>query len=447
MDTKEAYTEKMIETLQNLTKELGGLCSQMDTLVQEAGKLVQEYQKNRQTVAENLAGARNEAAKVFVGTETEKQYCAALAEEVSGIEKTYLDDLAYAKEHAEEAYEYSRGSDYDLLVNDAGRRRMDSLGAVFDRAMERGISRENLESIFGDDYEHLASQIIRDKDFAEYDLEEEKQPDRENMEKAGSFSGKYSKLLMDYAATDMRADEIIRAGSSLWRTQWTGIMAVENRPENHIRMDVKRLNRSTVEVSACLVIALKTVDRLPQLRLPVDEYIHAEDTRKSFAEDIRLTMGNQIPSGQEEKVCFYSDAQIQGAQPLALFYSLLGDRKDIIVPYQEPPRELFLLGEEKILHTVDSWVDPVRNDIYMLGQSKENPGAYRAMVNGQTIREYNKKPARSEVMEEYHDRLIYDTLDQDRKKEMGKEEMASQGLKEADENQVMKSEQETARRR
>ena len=224
MDTKEAYTEKMIEALQNLTKELGGLCSQMDTLVQEAGKLVQEYQKNRQTVVENLAGARNEAAKAFTGTEAEKQYCAALAEEVSGIEKTYLDDLAYAKEHAEEAYEYSRGSDYDLLVEDANRRRTDSLGAVFDRAMERGISRENLESIFGDDYEYLASQIIQD---GEYDLEEEKQPDRENMEKTGSFSGKYSKLLLDYAATDMRADEIIRAGSSLWRTQWTGIMAVE----------------------------------------------------------------------------------------------------------------------------------------------------------------------------------------------------------------------------
>ena len=71
MDTKEAYTEKMIEALQNLTKELGGLCSQMDTLVQEAGKLVQEYQKNRQTVVENLAGARNEAAKAFTGTEAE----------------------------------------------------------------------------------------------------------------------------------------------------------------------------------------------------------------------------------------------------------------------------------------------------------------------------------------------------------------------------------------
>ncbi len=444
MDTKEAYTEKMIEALQNLTKELGGLCSQMDTLVQEAGKLVQEYQKNRQTVVENLAGARNEAAKAFTGTEAEKQYCAALAEEVSGIEKTYLDDLAYAKEHAEEAYEYSRGSDYDLLVEDANRRRTDSLGAVFDRAMERGISRENLESIFGDDYEYLASQIIQD---GEYDLEEEKQPDRENMEKTGSFSGKYSKLLLDYAATDMRADEIIRAGSSLWRTQWTGIMAVENRPENHIRMDIRRLNRSMVEVSACLVIALKTVDRLPQLRLPVDEYINAEDTRKSFAEDIRLTMGNRIPSGQEEKVCFYSDSKTQGAQPLALFYSLLGDRRDSIVPYQELPKELFLLDEENILHTVDSWVDPVRNDIYMLGQSKENPGVYRAMVNGKTIREYDKKPARSEVMEEYHDRLIYDTMDQDRKKEMGKEEMASQGLKEADENQVMKSKQETARRR
>ena len=333
MDTKEAYAEKMVEALKTLTKELGGLCSQMDTLVQEAGKLVQEYRKSRQTADENLTGPQNGAEKVFAGTE------------------------------------------------------------------------------------------------------------------AGPLSGKYSKLLLDYAAADIRADETHRAGGTLWRTQWTGILAAEKKLEDHIRVDVERLDRKTVEVSARLVIALKTVDSLPKLRLQPDEFANQEAVRKSFAEDVRLTMGNRLASGKEDIFCFYTDARIQGARPIDLFDSMLGERKELITPYKGPQEEAFPFGGRNAFRMVDSWVDPARNDRYTLWQSYEKHGAYMAVVNGQATLEYDKKPARSEVMAEYHDRLIYSTPDHDREKGQGKEGMASQGPKEAAKDQAMIPEQEIARRR
>lgn len=84
---------------------------------------------------------------MFKGTEKEKEYCGFLFQELEKIEARH-------EERREEALEYYGGmsDSCEMELDAADDERRWAIGDLIAKAEERGVSPENLEEIFGDDY-------------------------------------------------------------------------------------------------------------------------------------------------------------------------------------------------------------------------------------------------------------------------------------------------------
>ena len=80
--------------------------------------------------------------------EAELQFCQYLESEMDKIHLGYLEEVQGIREYADENLEYSRGADYDLMVSNAQDEEREAVGRLFDYAVARGVSEENLERVF-----------------------------------------------------------------------------------------------------------------------------------------------------------------------------------------------------------------------------------------------------------------------------------------------------------
>lgn len=78
----------------------------------------------------------------------ELHFCKYLENEMERIHLEYLEELRGIREYADENLEYSRGADYDLMVSNAQDEQREAVGRLFDFAVARGVSAENLERVF-----------------------------------------------------------------------------------------------------------------------------------------------------------------------------------------------------------------------------------------------------------------------------------------------------------
>lgn len=78
----------------------------------------------------------------------ELHFCKYLENEMERIHLEYLEELRGIREYADENLEYSRGADYDLMVTGAQDEEREAVGRLFDYAVARGVSEENLQRVF-----------------------------------------------------------------------------------------------------------------------------------------------------------------------------------------------------------------------------------------------------------------------------------------------------------
>lgn len=78
----------------------------------------------------------------------EMKFCKYLEDEMECIHLMYLEEVQGIREYADENLEYSRGADYDLMVSNAQDEEREAVGRLFDYAVARGVSEENLQRVF-----------------------------------------------------------------------------------------------------------------------------------------------------------------------------------------------------------------------------------------------------------------------------------------------------------
>ena len=78
----------------------------------------------------------------------EMEFCQYLEHEMDTLHLEYLEEVQGIREYADENLEYSRGADYDLMVTNAQDEEREAVGRLFDYAVARGVSEENLQRVF-----------------------------------------------------------------------------------------------------------------------------------------------------------------------------------------------------------------------------------------------------------------------------------------------------------
>ena len=78
----------------------------------------------------------------------EMEFCKYLEDEMDTLHLEYLEEVQGIREYADENLEYSRGADYDLMVSNAQDEEGEAVGHLFDYAVARGVSEENLQRVF-----------------------------------------------------------------------------------------------------------------------------------------------------------------------------------------------------------------------------------------------------------------------------------------------------------
>lgn len=84
---------------------------------------------------------------------SEKKYCEFLKGKLADIESAYNAELADYRETYDERD--ITGDTFTLLCEDADKRRKEEVLNLYATAFDRNVTAENLQEVFGDDYEWL----------------------------------------------------------------------------------------------------------------------------------------------------------------------------------------------------------------------------------------------------------------------------------------------------
>lgn len=80
----------------------------------------------------------------------EERYCHYLKNQLQEIEEHLEYSIQEATEYADEYFEYNRGSEYELLIDQANTEYKNAVMQLYEAAVKRCVSEENLEKVFGD---------------------------------------------------------------------------------------------------------------------------------------------------------------------------------------------------------------------------------------------------------------------------------------------------------